>query len=105
MEVCFSREGLSFPPWYGTLLNFLQGLHFKDVLKGEGCELVTITIIELGLELHPVKPESVQEGTQSFHQQQDGYSQVGPDEEYDEEANATCIFPKHCQAHVHDHGP
>jgi hypothetical protein len=37
----------------------------------EWCELVTITFVELVLELHPVKPQCVKECTESLHDKQD----------------------------------
>ena len=39
--------------------------------EGEWGELVTVTFIELVLELHPVKPQCVKECTQGLHNKQD----------------------------------
>jgi hypothetical protein len=44
-------------------------------LEGEGLELVAIAIVELVLELHPVKPEGMQESRQPFHHQKDANCQ------------------------------
>ena len=49
-------------------------LPLEDGLEGERLEPVAIAIIELGLELHPVQPEGVQEGRQALHNQQDADS-------------------------------
>lgn len=41
----------------------------------EGGELDSIAVVELVLELHPVKSEGVEEGRQPLHDQQDGHSE------------------------------
>lgn len=50
-----------------------------DQRKREWCELVTITLIKLVLELHPMEPQGVKECTQGFHNKQ--HTNSGADED------------------------
>ena len=40
----------------------------KVIPEGKGDESITLSGVELALELDPVQPEGVQEGRQSLHQ-------------------------------------
>lgn len=49
------------------MLSFLFRVEQRE---WERVELKTFTLVKLVLELHPVKSQGVQEGTESFHHQQ-----------------------------------
>lgn len=67
--------------------------------------MVAFALVELGLELHPVQTEGVQESTQPFHQKEDGYSQIGPKEENNPENDASEALSPDRKSHVQHHGP
>ena len=75
------------------------------MLEVEGGEVVAAALIELGLKLHPVETQQVEESAQPFHQQQDAQRQVGPEEEDDKEDDAPDVLASNGQTHVHHHGP
>ena len=49
----------------------------------EWSELVTITFVELVLELHPVKPQRMKESAQSLHNKQDTNRSTDEDDDAD----------------------
>ena len=61
----------------------------SSLLIREGFEQETFSVIKLGLELDPVKPETVEEGRQAFHHAQDADGQEGPEGEDDEHDQRT----------------
>ena len=74
------------PPWKdGRPRLVLAVCLFQDDLEAEWCEDIALALIELGLELHPVKTQGVQEGRQALHDDQDADCEAGPGGEDDVE--------------------
>ena len=50
----------------------------QNGLEGEWHEHVAFALVELGLKLHPMQPQGVEEGRQTLHQAQDTHCQESP---------------------------
>lgn len=58
-------------------------------------ELVTISLVKLVLEFHPVKTQSMQEGTESFHHQQHTNSGANEDDDANSKDNHVVVPVQH----------
>ena len=61
---------------------------FEDVLEAERDEDVSLSLVELWLELDPVETQGVEESRKSFHQDEDRNSEEGPESEDEEQNNS-----------------
>ena len=79
-------------------------LHFfsEDSLEGEGDELVTSSLVELVLELDPMKSECVQEAFKSIHTHEHTESESEESKEASPESNTTSANAIDLEGDCHD---
>lgn len=61
-------------------LSYTTSLAFKSLFKREGHESIALTLVELVLELNPMKTESVEEAFKDVHAHKDTESKADPHE-------------------------
>mmetsp|Transcript_3507 Transcript_3507/g.5329 ORF Transcript_3507/g.5329 Transcript_3507/m.5329 type:complete len:687 (-) Transcript_3507:294-2354(-) len=69
-----------------------RGILGEDGRVREGGELVTISHVELVLELNPVETKGVEEGREGFHEKEDTDSEASPDGPSDEDGKEATLL-------------
>lgn len=78
-----------------SCLLFRLSRRVEDYLEGERLEEVTLALVELTLELHPVQTQGMQEGGESLHEYEYRHRDGGPACEHYVQEDAALVVCRH----------